>query len=151
NRTLLLDRLAKALAAARRQNNKLGLLYLDLDRFKDINDSLGHSVGDPFLQEVAGRLKRWGREQDTVARLGGDEFLIMLTDVKDIPDAAVAAERLMDAMTADFVVQGHTLGVSCSLGISVFPEHGADSEKLMRPCIEPRLTDVTTFASSQTI
>jgi diguanylate cyclase (GGDEF)-like protein/PAS domain S-box-containing protein len=132
NRTLLLDRLAKALAAARRQNNKLGLLYLDLDRFKDINDSLGHSVGDPFLQEVAGRLKRWGREQDTVARLGGDEFLIMLTDVKDIPDAAVAAERLMDAMTADFVVQGHTLGVSCSLGISVFPEHGADSETLIK-------------------
>ena len=132
NRTLLLDRLAKALAAARRQNNKLGLLYLDLDRFKDINDSLGHSVGDPFLQEVAGRLKRWGREQDTVARLGGDEFLIMLTDVKDIPDAAVAAERLMDAMTSDFVVQGHTLGVSCSLGISVFPEHGADSETLIK-------------------
>jgi diguanylate cyclase (GGDEF)-like protein len=132
NRTLLLDRLAKALAAARRQNNKLGLLYLDLDRFKDINDSLGHSVGDLFLQEVAGRLKRWGREQDTVARLGGDEFLIMLTDVKDIPDAAVAAERLMDAMTADFVVQGHTLGVSCSLGISVFPEHGADSETLIK-------------------
>jgi diguanylate cyclase (GGDEF)-like protein/PAS domain S-box-containing protein len=132
NRTLLLDRLAKALAAARRQNNKIALLYLDLDRFKDINDSLGHSVGDLFLQEVAGQLKRWGREQDTVARLGGDEFLIMLTDVKDIPDAAVAAERLMDAMTADFVVQGHTLGVSCSLGISVFPEHGADSETLIK-------------------
>jgi diguanylate cyclase (GGDEF)-like protein/PAS domain S-box-containing protein len=132
NRTLLLDRLAKALAAARRQNNKIVLLYLDLDRFKDINDSLGHTVGDLFLQEVAGQLKRWGREQDTVARLGGDEFLIMLTDVKDIPDAAVAAERLMDAMTADFVVQGHTLGVSCSLGISVFPEHGADSETLIK-------------------
>jgi diguanylate cyclase (GGDEF)-like protein/PAS domain S-box-containing protein len=132
NRTLLLDRLAKALAAARRQNNKIVLLYLDLDRFKGINDSLGHSVGDLFLQEVAGQLKRWGREQDTVARLGGDEFLIMLTDVKDIPDAAVAAERLMDAMTADFVVQGHTLGVSCSLGISVFPEHGADSETLIK-------------------
>jgi len=132
NRTLLLDRLAKALAAACRQNNKLALLYLDLDRFKDINDSLGHSVGDLFLQEVAGRLKRWGREQDTVARLGGDEFLIMLTDVKDIPDAAVAAERLMDAMTAEFVVQGHTLGVSCSLGISVFPEHGADGVTLIK-------------------
>jgi len=132
NRTLLLDRLAKALAAARRQNNKLALLYLDLDRFKDINDSLGHSVGDLFLHEVAGRLKRWGREQDTVARLGGDEFLIMLTNVKDIPDAAVAAERLMDAMTADFVVQGHTLGVTCSLGISVFPEHGTDGVTLIK-------------------
>jgi diguanylate cyclase (GGDEF)-like protein len=132
NRTLLQDRLAIALATARRQEDKVALLFLDLDRFKDINDSLGHSVGDLFLQEVARRLKRWGREQDTVARLGGDEFLIMLTDVKDIPDAAVAAERLMDAMAAEFVVQGHTLGVSCSLGISVFPEHGADGVTLIK-------------------
>jgi diguanylate cyclase (GGDEF)-like protein/PAS domain S-box-containing protein len=132
NRTLLQDRLAIALATARRQEDKVALLFLDLDRFKDINDSLGHSVGDLFLQEVARRLKRWGREQDTVARLGGDEFLIMLTDVQDIPDAAVAAERLMDAMAAEFVVQGHTLGVSCSLGISVFPEHGADGVTLIK-------------------
>ncbi len=107
NRALLRDRLAKALAAARRQKDKIALLFLDLDRFKDINDSLGHSVGDLLLQEVAERLKKWGREQDTVARLGGDEFLITLTHVKDVPDAAVAAERLMDAMTAEFVVQGH--------------------------------------------
>jgi diguanylate cyclase len=132
NRTLLQDRLEKALAAARRQKNKLALLYLDLDRFKDINDSLGHSVGDLFLQEVAERLKRWGREQDTVARLGGDEFLIMLTDAKDIPDAAVAAERLMDAMTTEFVVQGHPLNIGCSIGISIFPEHGADAETLIK-------------------
>ena len=97
NRTLLQDRLSKALASARRQKDKVALLFLDLDRFKNINDSLGHSVGDLLLQEVAERLKRWAREQDTVARLGGDEFLIVLTDVKDIPDAAVAAERLMDA------------------------------------------------------
>jgi predicted signal transduction protein with EAL and GGDEF domain len=82
NRTLLQDRLAKALAGARRQKDKVALLFLDLDRFKDINDSLGHSVGDLLLQEVAERLKKWGREQDTVARLGGDEFLITLTHVK---------------------------------------------------------------------
>ena len=132
NRSLLQDRLAKALAAARRQENKLALLYLDLDRFKDINDSLGHSVGDLFLQEVAERLKTWAREQDTVARLGGDEFLIMLTHVKDAPDAAVAAERLMDAMTAEFVVQGHPLNIGCSIGISIFPEHGADADHLIK-------------------
>jgi diguanylate cyclase (GGDEF)-like protein/PAS domain S-box-containing protein len=132
NRTLLQDRLAKALAAARRQKNKIALLYLDLDRFKDINDSLGHSVGDLFLLEVAERLKTWAREQDTVARLGGDEFLIMLTDVKDAPDAAVATERLMDAMTAEFVVQGHLLNIGCSIGISIFPEHGADAEHLIK-------------------
>jgi diguanylate cyclase (GGDEF)-like protein/PAS domain S-box-containing protein len=132
NRTLLQDRLAKALAAARRQKDKVALLFLDLDGFKIINDSLGHSVGDLLLQEVAERLKTWGREQDTVARLGGDEFLIMLTDVKNVGDIAVAAERLMGAMTAEFVVQGRSLSISCSLGISIFPEHGADGEILVR-------------------
>src|SRR6202167_2197733 len=132
NRTLLQDRLTKALAGARRYKHKVALLFLDLDRFKDINDSLGHSVGDLLLQEVAERLKRWGREQDTVARLGGDEFLIMLTDAKDVPDAAVAAERLMDAMTTEFVVQGHPLNIGCSIGISIFPEHGADAETLIK-------------------
>ena len=132
NRTLLQDRLSQALASARRRKDKVALLFLDLDRFKIINDSLGHSVGDLLLKEVAERLKRWAREQDTVARLGGDEFLIVLTDVKDIPGAAVAAERLMDAMTAEFVVQGHLLRVSCSLGISIFPEHGADGETLIK-------------------
>jgi diguanylate cyclase (GGDEF)-like protein/PAS domain S-box-containing protein len=109
NRTLLRDRLSKALASARRRKDKVALLFLDLDRFKDINDSLGHSAGDLLLKEVAERLKTWAREQDTVARAGGDEFLIVLTDVKDIPGAAIAAERLMDAMTAEFVVQGHPL------------------------------------------
>jgi diguanylate cyclase (GGDEF)-like protein/PAS domain S-box-containing protein len=132
NRTLLKDRVTRALAAARRQEHKVAFLFLDLDRFKDTNDSLGHSVGDLLLQEVAERLKTWGREQDTVARLGGDEFLITLTQVKDITDAAVAAERLMDAMTAEFVVLGHSLNVSCSIGISMFPEHGADGETLIK-------------------
>ena len=132
NRMLLRDRLTKALADARRQKYKIALLFIDLDRFKDINDSLGHSVGDLFLQNVAERISIWAREQDTVARLGGDEFLIMLTHLKDATDAAVAAERLMDAMTAEFVVEGHPLNVSCSIGISVFPEQGADCETLIK-------------------
>jgi diguanylate cyclase (GGDEF)-like protein/PAS domain S-box-containing protein len=132
NRTLLQDRLGKALAGARRQKCKIALLFLDLDGFKIINDSLGHAVGDLLLQEVAERLKTWGREQDTVARLGGDEFLIMLTQIKELPDVAVAAERLMDAMTAEFVVQGHSLNISCSIGVSIFPEHGADCETLIK-------------------
>ncbi len=132
NRTLFQDRLGKALAGARRQKCKIALLFLDLDDFKVINDSLGHSVGDLLLQEVAERLKKWGREQDTVARLGGDEFLITLTQVKDLADVAVAAERLMDAMTAEFVVQGHSLDVSCSIGVSIFPEHGTDCETLIK-------------------
>jgi diguanylate cyclase (GGDEF)-like protein/PAS domain S-box-containing protein len=132
NRTLLQDRLAKALAGARRHKHKVALLFLDLDRFKDINDSLGHSVGDLLLQEVAERLKKWGREQDTVARLGGDEFLITVTQVKDLTDVAIAAERLMDAMTAAFLVQGHSLNVSCSIGVSIFPENGTDCETLIK-------------------
>jgi diguanylate cyclase (GGDEF)-like protein/PAS domain S-box-containing protein len=132
NRTLLQDRLGKALAAARRQKCKIALLFLDFDGFKIINDSLGHLVGDLLLKEVAERLDTWGREQDTVARLGGDEFLIMLTQVKELPDVAVAAERLMDAMTAEFVVQGHSLNISCSIGVSIFPEHGTDCDTLIK-------------------
>jgi diguanylate cyclase (GGDEF)-like protein/PAS domain S-box-containing protein len=132
NRRLLHDRLTQALASARRQKSRVALLFLDLDRFKNINDSLGHSVGDLLLQEVAGRLTTWGREQDTVARVGGDEFLIVLTGLKDITDAAVAAERLMDAMIGEYSIQGHAFNVTCSLGISIFPEHGTDTETLIK-------------------
>ncbi|MGA2950285.1 MAG: PAS domain S-box protein, partial [Candidatus Sulfotelmatobacter sp.] len=132
NRALLQDRLSKALANARRQKDRVALLFLDLDRFKDTNDSLGHSLGDLLLQNVAERLKRCAREQDTVARLGGDEFLIVLTNVKEIADASVAAERFMQAMTAEFVVQGHSLSINCSVGISMFPEHGTDGEILIK-------------------
>jgi len=132
NRALLQDRLSKALANARRQKDRVALLFLDLDRFKDTNDSLGHALGDLLLQNVAERLKRCAREQDTVARLGGDEFLIVLTNVKEIADASVAAERFMQAMTAEFVVQGHSLSINCSVGISMFPEHGTDGEILIK-------------------
>ena len=132
NRTLLQDRLAKALAGARRRKDKVALLFLDLDRFKNINDSLGHSVGDLLLQEVAERLKRWAREQDTVARVGGDEFLIVLSAVKDVADAAVAAGRIRDAMTSEFVIQGRSLSVRCSPGISIFPDQGLDAESLIK-------------------
>jgi diguanylate cyclase (GGDEF)-like protein/PAS domain S-box-containing protein len=132
NRTLLQDRLTKALASARRQKGKVALLFLDLDQFKTINDSLGHSFGDLFLQAVAERLKRFAREQDTVARVGGDEFVIVLTAVKDVADAAVAAERIMNAMTAACVIQGRSLSISCSVGISISPEHGTDCETLIK-------------------
>ena len=132
NRRLLQDRVTQALASARRQKSKVAVLFLDLDRFKNINDSLGHSVGDLLLQEVARRLSTWGREQDTVARVGGDEFLVVLTGLKDVTDTAVAAKRLMDAMIGEYSIQGHTLNITCSLGISVFPEHGTDTETLIK-------------------
>jgi len=132
NRTLLQDRLTKALASALRRKEKVALLFLDLDRFKDINDSFGHSVGDLLLQNVAERFKSGVRKQDTVGRLGGDEFLIVLTNVKEIANASVAAERFMHAMSAKFVIQGRSLSISCSIGISMFPEDGMDGESLLR-------------------
>lgn len=137
NRTLLQDRLTQALASARRSEDKVALLFLDLDRFKDINDAFGHSLGDVILQEVAKRIQRCAREQDTVcrpdvSRLNGDEFLIMLVGVKDISDAAVTAKRFLNTMTAPFAVQGHSLSITCSLGISIFPDHGTDGETLIK-------------------
>ncbi len=132
NRTLLQDRVHKALASAQRHNEKLALLFIDLDRFKLINDSLGHSFGDLLLREAAERLKKVARAQDTVARIGGDEFLLALSSIKDFPDAAIAAERIMDAMTEEFAIQGRRFHISCSIGISIYPEHGTDSETLIK-------------------
>ncbi len=132
NRTLLRDRLTQALAAASRRNCKVALLFVDLDGFKTINDSLGHTAGDLLLREVGHRLHACTREQDTVARLGGDEFLIVLTNVRDIPDVAIAAERFMDSMTEKFLLHGHPLNVGCSIGISIFPDHGLDAETLIK-------------------
>jgi diguanylate cyclase (GGDEF)-like protein/PAS domain S-box-containing protein len=132
NRSLFQDRLDKAIAGARRRDEPLAVLFLDLDRFKSINDSLGHATGDLLLQAVAERLKKHTREQDTVARVGGDEFLILLSSLREINDAATAAERIVHALAEGFVIQGRTLRISCSLGISIFPEHGADCETLIR-------------------
>jgi diguanylate cyclase (GGDEF)-like protein len=132
NRNLLHDRLSQALAGARRRQDKVAVLFLDLDQFKTVNDSLGHSFGDLLLQEVAKRLKAASRELDTVSRSGGDEFVLILTTVKDMADVAVAAERFVKLMTDGFVVQGYPLNIGCSLGISIFPEDGADCETLIK-------------------
>jgi len=129
NRSLLCDRLAKALASASRCKEKVALLFLDLDHFKNVNDSLGHSVGDLLLKEIAKCLKKCTREEDTVARLGGDEFVVVLTGVKEIADAAVAADRIMKAIST---VAAHALNTTCSLGISVFPDDGTDGEVLIK-------------------
>ena len=132
HRALLQDRLGKALAGAGRRNEKVALLFLDLDQFKIINDSFGHSFGDLVLKEVADRLKECSRAQDTVARVGGDEFLIMLSGVEDAAAAAIAADRLMRAMRAEFTIEGRPLAITCSIGISIFPGHGTDGETLIK-------------------
>jgi diguanylate cyclase (GGDEF)-like protein/PAS domain S-box-containing protein len=132
HRPLLQDRLDDALALSRRRNEKLALLFLDLDRFKTINESFGHLVGDIVLKDVAERLKRCVREQDTVARVGGDQFLIMLNTVKDSSVAEAAAQRIMAAMTTEFVAQGHSVSSTCSIGVCMFPDHGDDGETLIK-------------------
>ena len=132
NRTLMRDRLIQALAIARRKHECIALLFLDLDRFKIINDSLGHSFGDLILQQVAGRLKHEIREEDTVARVGGDEFLIVLTNVVCADEVETIATRIVNSLSGEFTVQGRPLRISCSLGISIFPKHGDDAETLIK-------------------
>lgn len=132
NRTLLRDRLNKALSVAKRKHSSLALLFLDLDRFKVINDSLGHSFGDLLLQDVANRLKKQIREEDTVARVGGDEFLIALTNVASKVEAESIATRVVESLSAEYAIQGRAISISCSLGISMFPEHGEDAESLIK-------------------
>ena len=132
NRTLLEDRIAIALGDARRRKENIAFLFLDLDRFKIVNDTFGHSVGDILLQEVAERLKKWVRDQDTVARVGGDEFVIMLAGVQSAPDAASAAERLVGLVAAGFSINGNSVNVTCSVGISMFPDNGMDGETLIK-------------------
>ncbi len=132
NRTLMRDRLNQALAIARRKHECVALLFLDLDRFKIINDSLGHSFGDLILQQVAGRLKHEIREEDTVARVGGDEFLIVLTNVVSTTEVEAIATRIVNSLSGEFTIQGRSLRVSCSLGVSIFPQHGEDAETLIK-------------------
>jgi len=132
NRSLLKDRLAQTLAAARRHKEKVAILFLDLDRFKDINDSLGHSIGDVLLEQVGQRLRLLARDEDTVARVGGDEFLVVLTSLHGPEDAAVAAERIVRELNQPFLIGSHSFNVGCSIGISLCPEHGTDEETLVK-------------------
>lgn len=132
NRTLLHDRLKKAVAGARRRNEQVALLFLDIDHFKLVNDSLGHAVGDHLLKQFAGRLKGFTRDQDTVARVGGDEFVIVLSGIKSQAEVATAAKRVLNAISGRFVIQGHTLSTSCSVGISIFPDHCEEVERLIQ-------------------
>ncbi|MBI3609570.1 MAG: EAL domain-containing protein [Nitrospirae bacterium] len=131
NRTLVQDRLKQAIHAADRENRPLALLIMDLDRFKDVNDALGHHHGDLLLKQVGPRVLSVLRESDTVARLGGDEFAVLLP-ATDINGAAVAARKILEALDRPFVVEGFFLEIGASIGIALFPEHGEDADILMR-------------------
>ncbi|MET0964492.1 MAG: EAL domain-containing protein [Noviherbaspirillum sp.] len=132
NRTLLWDRLYQAIELARRQGKQLALLFMDLDGFKHINDSLGHPVGDQLLQLVASRLVSCARHSDTVSRQGGDEFIVLLPTIDDPEDAIAFAKKTLKAFDAAYQLGGQDLHIAVSIGISVYPDDGEDAETLIR-------------------
>ncbi|TLY16240.1 MAG: EAL domain-containing protein, partial [Nitrospirae bacterium] len=132
NRTLLRDRLLLALARSKRKDQPVGLMFLDLDRFKAINDTLGHDIGDQLLKAVAERLKSCVRQMDTVARMGGDEFGILLEAIPSERGLTTLAQRILDTIAQPFVLEGHQVFVTASIGITVYPTDDEDSNNLLK-------------------
>ncbi len=132
NRRLLADRLSHSVSKARRENRKVALLYIDLDGFKLINDSLGHAVGDVLLGQVAQRMKSRFRQSDTLARIGSDEFTLILDTVQSRADAEAAAESALEVLKEPFEIEGHSIRMTASIGISIFPDHGKEGGQLLR-------------------
>jgi diguanylate cyclase (GGDEF)-like protein/PAS domain S-box-containing protein len=132
NRVLFNDRLNLALAQAQRHQQKLAVLLLDLDRFKDINDTLGHSVGDQFLRVTSKRLKGLLRKSDTLARMGGDEFLFLVTDIVRSEHAIEVARKILESFQEPFLVEDHELRTTASIGVTIFPDDGADADTLLK-------------------
>lgn len=132
NRRLLADRMLMALVHARRNKSAMAVIYLDLDGFKQINDTFGHGVGDELLKMAAGRILATVREEDTVARPGGDEFIISLWHVSDIGYAATVASRAIEALAQPYDIEGKTVSITASAGVSTYPDHGADSDALLK-------------------
>jgi diguanylate cyclase len=131
NRELLSHRLARAITLAERNGTQFALLYLDLDNFKTVNDSLGHAVGDHLLQSVATRLQGCVRHSDSLSRHGGDEFVVLVTEVLTMHDVTAVAEKLIANMAAPHYIDDHRLIVGLSIGISFYPEDGADGATLL--------------------
>jgi len=132
NRILLQDRLQQAISQAERQQTSVALLFMDLDRFKNVNDMLGHHAGDLLLQEVARRIRLCVRGSDTVSRQGGDEFVIMLPNLDDLGDIVQVVDKLIESIAAPYQLNNHVMHVTTSVGICVYPEDGCDSEALLK-------------------
>lgn len=130
NRALFADRLTHALSLAQRDSQHLALMFIDLDRFKPVNDSFGHAVGDQLLQVVAVRLREAVRASDTVGRIGGDEFVVLLPEIDATRDVQMVASKILESMARPFTLAGHELSISASIGIALYPEHGVDEESL---------------------
>jgi len=131
NRLLLNDRLARSIALSRRYGRRLAVLFLDCDRFKHINDTLGHAIGDQVLKSIARRLSSCVRESDTVSRHGGDEFLILLSELEQIEDAGAIAEKIVTSIAEPHFIAGHELTLTASVGIALYPEDGQDAQSLV--------------------
>jgi two-component system cell cycle response regulator len=132
NRRLLAERLSMALVHARRNSSRMAVVYLDLDGFKLINNTLGHAAGDALLQMVAGRIVATVREEDTVARLGGDEFIIVLLHTTGTNGAAKAVLKVIEAVSQPYRIEGQTVSITTSAGIGIYPVHGEDADTLMK-------------------
>ena len=132
NRSLLSDRLQQAIISCKRDHTHLALMFLDLDMFKYINDKLGHDIGDLLLKEVAKRILECLRESDTAARIGGDEFVVLLPSVDSIQTAMMVAEKIRHELSLPYEITGHSLSISSSIGIAVYPEHGSEEKVLLK-------------------
>lgn len=132
NRAMFTDRIHQAIAAAKRGNTHLAVIFLDLDKFKPVNDDFGHDVGDLLLKEVAKRLQNCIRESDTVSRTGGDEFLILLPVIETEQNAMNVAEKILQANLQPFELAGHSIHISSSIGVALYPEHGIDETTLAK-------------------
>ncbi len=132
NRQLFLDRLGQAIASAARNRRRLAVFYIDLDRFKVVNDSLGHTIGDLLLQQTADRFRTVIRAQDTVARLSGDEFAVVLTEMPSFEHAELVATKLLDIVRQPFTLDGHEVHISCSIGAVAYPDHTIKQPELLR-------------------
>ncbi len=132
NRRLFSDRLNMAVARSKRHHERLAIMFVDLDHFKKINDTLGHNTGDALLVEAAERLKHCTRDEDTVARMGGDEFILLFPEIESVDEVTKVAQRIVEAFSDPFVVDNQNLFVTASLGISVFPDDGEDTETIIK-------------------
>src|SRR6266542_1171422 len=144
NRMLLLERLEKAIETARAEKTIAALLLMDLDRFKEVNDTFGHHFGDMLLKQIAVRLRAQLHANDTLARLGGDEFGLVLTRASDAGDVAAVARRILDSLQQPFAIDRHLLEVAASIGMAVYPTHGTDARTLLRRA------DVAMYAAKET-
>ncbi|MEW6163703.1 MAG: EAL domain-containing protein [Pseudomonadota bacterium] len=132
NRNLLVERLGQAMKQARRENSRVAVMFIDLDFFKQVNDTLGHAFGDRLLQAVAERMRQCVRETDTIARQGGDEFVVLLADIEDTAAASLVGDKIVARMAVPFLLDDHEIHIGASVGITLYPDDGADIETLFR-------------------